>query len=137
MRKTLIKSEIRANTFDNSNTNPRLELKDEKQGTFTVDFNSLATFNVVDAKFNNWNCTLNEDIDKFNLQQFEVNKQNFLENVKNTTINFDDLISSMSKPIYFIDFEILNTQIYEHKIKVIFKLNKYIIDASDSFFLSM
>lgn len=136
MIKILIESETRINSFYEDNSLNPITTSDETEGFFATDLeiNSYADFSSSDAKFNNWHYQLNKDIKIFNISQNEkildtTHLKNLLQNINDPTVLFSDLITSISKPIYHIESEIIKIEIFQDLIKVVFKLNKYIIEG--------
>lgn len=128
MLKKLIKSETRINSFIKSG---KIQSTDETNSSFPLDVNSFSDFQEPDAKFNNWLSNINDNIKKFNLSQLQVNEQNLLENMTDTSIIFEDLISSMTRPVYFIELEIVLTEMFIDTIKVMFRINQYVVEGAN------
>lgn len=128
MNKILIHTETRLNTFS---YNSSITNAEETNGEFhELSINSNADFNSADAKFNNWHYELNKSITKYNHTQINNHITDVKTYLSDPSIVFDDFITNITNPIFFIDFEIIKVEHFQNSTKVIFKINKYIVEGA-------
>lgn len=128
MNKILIHTETRLNTFPENST---ITNEEETHGEFNdLSINSNAAFNSADAKFNNWHYELSKSVKKYNKSQINNHITDVKTHLSDPSIVFDDFITNITNPIFFIDFEIIKIEHFVNYTKVLFKINKYIVEGA-------